>query len=107
MRTLKKLLKTIKKRIEERTYGNYGICSYVLEDTNNNNFTIEEYLYVIDYLKENKPTPKKNSRFYVGYTSTAHWWPVEDKEIRIKFLDFLIKKITIWDEIKFKIGTFF
>lgn len=93
MRSIKQLLELLKKAyLKEITYDiNSGLCSTVVYMNGGGPAVVfescfindEEYSKLSDYLSKNKPKGKKERDY---------WWPIDDIESRLKWLDLHIRK---------------
>ena len=90
-RKRRRLLTLLKNRFIKRNCG-VGLCSTVDLLAQEELISIEEFVYLNTYLEKERPTSKKNSIFCVPATYLGYWWPTENSEIRIQFLDYLINK---------------
>ena len=87
------VLKEVRTSIETRSYSNLvkGICvnlMMVLMDLNKSDYNEKEEEFILSILRT------EYKKIYTNQFGTgAYWWPYRDKEVRVKFLDTVIKDI--------------
>lgn len=94
-RDIKKLLELVLRRVEgiPFTHYNCGLCIIAYQLYTMGFFHISEYDKVKEYIENNRP--KFYQKYYsYEYRNTGFYWDTTDKEIRIKWLKYHIKKLS-------------
>ena len=87
MRTIKELLIILRDSIE---LLETGLCLICLKLMLSDSITEAEYNYIHDYIYDNRPS--KKSKLYGNSDANPYYWDQGDKEPRLRWLNYHIKK---------------
>lgn len=87
--------------ITDTRYYNTGICFGLAVLLSTKEISETEYHFLMDYLKENKPTPNNRYKKFtqnVFWLNTGYWWvnmgkTPQTRQIRVDYLTALISNI--------------
>ncbi len=77
-------------------YTKFGLCYCSRELFFERIITDDEHEKLDRFLFENRPSRTKNRKFFLEKweinEEQDHWWPLSDKQVRLEFLESLVRK---------------
>ncbi len=97
MRKLDELYQLVIDRLEREDNTDEYICNNINKLwTKDSLISLEEKDFLLENFRKNRPTARKHKKFFNDseYVVSGNvWWNYEDTEVRIQFLETLIKNV--------------
>jgi hypothetical protein len=88
MRTIKELLELM---LENKGLFTHGLCKWILLLYFNDEISRKEYLTLMNYIENNRPSILSSLNCFLSQASSAYYWKEGDIKPRIKWIQKHIK----------------